>query len=113
MIKWVGPVGVPKTLSESPVKAHPVDTVEPSANVPLLAMLISCPELAVKVPLVAPPLNVNAKSLIAWATSVMFACRLLSMIVTVPAPVVTIADALTGPPLVVLPAGVVKRKLFA
>src|SRR6266700_2161473 len=108
-------MAVPSTSSSndpppSEESAHPVDTVPPVVNVPPGPTVTSWPalELGFKVPLVSAALNVKSRSLRSCATSLGFPCRSVSTMSRVPGPVVNVASALTGPPIVELPAGVTK-----
>ena len=112
MINPAGPINPRASNCRPPatllLRPHPVDPVEPRVEVPPEFTVICCPELEANVPVVAPLLSTKSKSLISCATSVGFANRSVSTTVTVPEPVVTVAEALTGPPLVLLPDGVIK-----
>ena len=91
-----------------PVKVHPVDPLLPVVIEPSPFTVICWAELDIKVPLVAPLLSVKERSLISCATPVGLGSKSLSTIVSKPAPGVNAAEALTAPPLVVLPGGVEK-----
>jgi len=121
MIRCVGPTPPAANTSRVPVVAvvglygHPAATVDPVENVPPLATVISCPELLDKLdPVSEPPFpTVNTRSLRAWATSVMLACRFDSVMPIVPVMMVNWALASTGPPPVVAPLAVLKVSMSA
>ena len=98
---------MPRTSNNSDppidVKAHPVATLEPTEYVPPEFTVNSVPLLDVSVPVVAPLLRVNNRSLRFCATSLGFDIRSFSVTLIVPAPVTIVADEFSGLPPVEVP----------
>jgi len=118
MIRCAGPAPPPHITHNSkllPVadSVHPVETALPNVNVPPAFTVIACPELDERVEPAPPPLKVKLRSLSSWVTSVGLACKFVSVTSREPALVVKVADALTGPPEVVAPGGVVNVIVLA
>jgi len=112
MMRCAGPIGVPRTFSRKLPpdvdKLHPVETVGPSVTLPFWPTVTSVPELEVRVPEVWPVVSPKLASLMSWATSMGFASRSDTVIMTVLGPVVKVAEASTGCPPLVAPGAVVK-----